>query len=211
MESQLPLSADPTGGSAVPKLEPRHRPPAAPPPAPPRGQQCHEATPPRPSSESPPAERNSGVPGPLRAVTSTRTTPVSVVTATVIVSPGPPSGYGECCCRTFRSPAVRRRLRTGAQDRAPRPRTLGRHAPAPPARQASRSPGSLAQPSGTQAGCTGMLSQLSRTRQAGTRDRRGPSVAVRGKPTVPSTVLAAGRRPPYVRGHRDTPVHSATR
>ncbi len=46
MESQLPLSADPTGGSAVPKLEPRHRPPAAPPPAPPRGQQCHEATPP---------------------------------------------------------------------------------------------------------------------------------------------------------------------
>jgi len=34
---------------------------------------------------------------------------------------------------------------------------------------------------GRQAGCTGMHARLSGSRQAGTRDRRGPSVAVRGK------------------------------
>ena len=40
---------------------------------------------------------------------------------------------------------------------------------------------------------------------------RPPSVAVRGKPTVPPTVLAARTRPLYVRGHRDTPTRGATR
>jgi hypothetical protein len=109
----------------------------------------------------------------------------------------------------------------------PRPRTRGRPAPAPPARPPSRSPGSPAQPSahppspaapppahhrGRQAGYTGMHARLSGSRQAGTRDRRGPSVAVRGKPTV-HTDRSGGpdARPLYVRGHRDTAVHSATR
>ncbi|HEX2821167.1 MAG TPA: hypothetical protein VHO07_13515, partial [Streptosporangiaceae bacterium] len=37
---------------------------------------------------------------------------------------------------------------------------------------------------GRQAGCTGVHARLSGSRQAGTRDRCGPSVAVRAKPTV---------------------------
>jgi hypothetical protein len=47
---------------------------------------------------------------------------------------------------------------------------------------------------GRQAGCTGMYARLSGSRQAGTRDRRGPSVAVRGKPTV-HTDRPGGRTP----------------
>jgi hypothetical protein len=62
--------------------------------------------------------------------------------------------------------------------------------------QPSAHPPSPAAPSpanhrGRQAGCTGTHARLSGSRQAGTRDRRDPSVAVRGKPTVPPTVLAA--------------------
>ena len=38
----------------------------------------------------------------------------------------------------------------------------------------------------------------------------GPSVTVRGKPTVISTVQAPGRRLLYVRGHRNTPTYSDT-
>ena len=71
-------------------------------------------------------------------------------------------------------------------------------APAPPARPPSRSPGSAAQPSAhppfpgrlppadhraARAGVQGMHARLSGLRQAGTRDQRGPSVAVR-EPTV---------------------------
>ena len=47
---------------------------------------------------------------------------------------------------------------------------------------------------GRQAGCTGMHARLSGSRQAGARDRRGPSVAVRGKPTV-HTDRPRGRTP----------------
>ena len=46
------------------------------------------------------------------------------------------------------------------------------------------------------------------------RDRRGPSVvsvvSVESRRCTP-TVLAAGRRPLYVRGHRDTVTYSDTR
>jgi hypothetical protein len=45
---------------------------------------------PRPSSASLPAGRGSGIPSPLRSVTSTRITPFTVLTATVTVSPGAP-------------------------------------------------------------------------------------------------------------------------
>jgi hypothetical protein len=126
--------------------------------------------------------------------------------------PQPPTGYAGHYCRT---------ARTGARDRAPRRRTRGRPAPAPPARPPSRSPGSAVQPSahppspaapppanhrGRQAGCTGMHARLSGSRQAGTRDRRGPSVAVRGKPTV-RTDRPGGRTPsaicPWTARHRD--------
>jgi hypothetical protein len=135
--------------------------------------------------------------------------------------PQPPTGYAGHYCRTARSPAGRRHPRTGARDRAPRRRTRGRPAPAPPARPPSRSPGSAVQPSahppspaapppanhrGRQAGCTGMHARLSGSRQAGTRDRRGPSVAVRGKPTV-RTDRPGGRTPsaicPWTARHRD--------
>ena len=45
---------------------------------------------PRPASASSPAGRSSGAPGPLRSVTSIRTTPARAVTVTVTVSPGRP-------------------------------------------------------------------------------------------------------------------------
>jgi hypothetical protein len=45
-----------------------------------------------------------------------------------------------------------------------------------------------------------MHARLSGVRQARTRRQRGPSVAVRGKPTVTPTVPAAESRPLYVRG-----------
>ena len=113
-------------------------------------------------------------------------------------------------CRTARSPAGWRHPRTGARDRASRRRTRGRPAPAPPARPATVTlsrisgpaisapafPGRLspADHRGRQAGCTGMHARLSGSRQAGTRDRRGPSVAVRGKRTV-HTDRPRGRAP----------------
>ncbi len=81
-------------------------------------------------------------------------------------------------------------------DRALRLRTRGRPVPSRPVRPLSRSPGSrpaISTPAfpgrpvpgnhrGRQAGCTGMHARLSGSRQAGARDRRGPSVAVRGRP-----------------------------
>ena len=131
------------------------------------------------------------------------------LTATVTVSrPLCPTGCAGRYCRTARSPARRRHPRRGTRDRAPRLRTRGRPVPAPPVRQLSRSPGSPAQPSahppspaapprqtpGPPGGRTGMHARLSGARQAGTRDRRGPSVAVRGKPTV-HTDRPGGRTP----------------
>ncbi len=91
-----------------------------------------------------------------------------------------------------------------------------------PVRPLSRSPGSR-QPSahppspaapfpanhrGRRAGCTGMHARLSGSRQAGTRDRRDPSVAVRGKPTV-HTDRPRGRTPSAICPW--TPRHSGPR
>jgi hypothetical protein len=75
--------------------------------------------------------------------------------------------------------------------------------------QPSAHPPSPAAPSpanhrGRQAGCTGMHARLSGSRQAGTRDRRGPYAAVRGKPTV-HTDRPSGRTPPAIRPQ--TPRH----
>ena len=61
---------------------------------------------------------------------------------------------------------------------------------------------------GRQAGCTGMHARLSGSRQAGARDRRGPSVAVRGKPTV-HTDRPRGRTPSAICPW--TPRHSGPR
>jgi len=173
---------------------------------------------PRLPSASPPQARNCGTPLPPQSVTSTRTTPPAGRTATVTVPPAAPDRL----CRTLlpnSSPAGRRHPRTGARDRAPRRRTRGRPAPAPPARPPSRSPGSAAQPSahppspaacprqitGVGGPCVRMHARLSGLRQAGTRDRRGPSVAVRGKPAV-HTDRPSGRTPSAMRPW--TPRHS---
>jgi hypothetical protein len=155
-----------------------------------------------------------------------RTSPSSVLTATVTVPPCPqhPTGYAGRCYRTARSPARQHHSRgvPGTErpdcERAGDPRplrpasvTLSRisnpaitaHPPSPASR-----PGKSRD---RHAGRTGMHAHLSRPRQAGTRRQRGPSVAVRGKPTVPPTVITPGSRPLYVRGHRDTATHSGTR
>jgi hypothetical protein len=60
---------------------------------------------------------------------------------------------------------------------------------------------------GRQAGCTGMHARLSGSRQARTRDRRGPSVAVRGKPTV-HTDRPRGRTPSAYLHRRGGGYHS---
>jgi hypothetical protein len=59
--------------------------------------------------------------------------------------------------------------------------------PSPPAIPRGKPPGRRAD--------RGMHARLSGARQAGTRDRRGPSVAARGSRRCTPTVLAAGRRP----------------
>jgi len=120
-------------------------------------------------------------------------------TATVTVPPADPTGYAGHYCRTARSPAGRRHPRTGARDGAPRRRTCGRPAHAPPDRQASRSPGPPSRPSahppfppappqgkatGPPGGHTGMHARLTGSRQAGTRNRRGPSGALLAKPVT---------------------------
>jgi hypothetical protein len=79
--------------------------------------------------------------------------------------------------------------------------------------QPSAHPPSPAAPSpanhrGRQAGCTGMHARLSGSRQAGTRARRDPSVAVRGKPTV-HTDRPRGRTPSAICPW--TPRHSGPR
>ena len=70
----VPGPAAGRGGSAVPQLEPGHRPPAASPP-PHRAASPATSPSPRPSSASPPQARSCGTPEPPRSVTSTRTTP----------------------------------------------------------------------------------------------------------------------------------------
>ena len=150
---------------------------------------------PRPPSASRSAGRSPGTPGPPRSATSTRTMPSPALTATVTVSPGAPDPL----CRTLlpnnslTSSAAS--PRTGAQGpstpptnaRATRARsacpatvTLSRTAAQPsahrlPAAPPREKPGGRAD--------TGIHARLGAARQAGTRRRRGPSVAVR-QPTT---------------------------
>jgi hypothetical protein len=202
----------------MPQLEPGHRPPAALPPPPPRRQARNQLKP-RPPSAPRPARDSSGTPGPLRSVTSTRTRPSPALTATVTVPPAAPDRL----CRTLlpnSSPAGRRHPRTGARDRAPRLRTRGRPAPAPPARPPSRSPGSAAQPSAhppspaarpgkspgrwaDARGCT--LNSAAHVKPEHVTGA-ALSVAVRGKPTV-HTDRPGGRTPSAICPW--TPRHSA--
>jgi len=56
-----------------------------------------------------------------------------------------------------------------------------------------------------------MYARFGGARQAGTRRQRGPSVAVRGKADgVHRPSAQPGRRPLYVRGHRDASTHGDT-
>jgi hypothetical protein len=167
---------------------------------------------PRPPSASRPAGRSSGVPGPARSVTSTRTTPSPAMTATVTVSPGAP----EPLCRTL-LPKISLTSKTAtsphgcpgpstsptnlraARARSARPAsvTLSRTAapaitaPALPRPDPPRETGRAA------GGRREMHARLRYARQVGTRpprtlsvarpSSRPPSVAVRSKPTVPHT------------------------
>ena len=159
--------------------------------------------------------------------------PIPVTSARTRLSrPGPraprphhPTGYARRCCRAARSPAGQRHPRTGARDRAPRPRTCGRSVPAPPAWPPSRSPGSPVQLSAhprsqppareiteTAGPDVKMHAGLSSARQARTRYCRGPSVAVRGRPVV-HTTRPGGQTPsaicPWPPRHSDPQRHAA--
>ena len=160
-----------------------------------------------PSPATPPRHRQqdaaTGTLGPLRSATSTRTTPPPAVTVTVTVPPGAPDSLCRRLlpklahqqdrgpCARVPGPSTSPTNPRAARARSARPAsvTLSRTAasaicaPALPGRPApGRPPGQPA---------TGMHARLSATRQARTRRRRGPSVAVREKPTVRPTVLVA--------------------
>ena len=97
-------------------------------------------TSPRPPSTLQATERACGTPGPLRSMTSTRTTPSPDLTATVTASPAAPTGCAGRCYRTTRLPATRRHTRVGARNRAQRVRTRGRPEPVRAAQPPPRSP-----------------------------------------------------------------------
>jgi hypothetical protein len=185
---------------------------------PPRRRQPHRAArpatscSPRPPSASPPAGRTSGVPGPARSVTSTRTTPSPAMTATVTVSPGAPDP--ECrtelpktslTSKTATSPhgcpgpsiaetnarAARARSARPASVTLSRTATLAITAPALPRPPRPGKPAGQRADAGT---CT--LSSAANVKPAQRAPRissvtrpwsRPPSVAVRAKPTVPRT------------------------
>jgi hypothetical protein len=107
------------------------------------------------------------------------------------------------------APARRRHPRTGCPGPSnPADERSGQPRPLCPSGKVSRSPGPLPQSSahrlpgrprsgktrGAPGGHTGMHARLGGGRQAGTRSWHGPSVAVRGKPTVTPTARQA--RPP---------------
>jgi hypothetical protein len=123
------------GAGAVPG----HRPPAAPPPSPPRREARNQLKP-GPLSASRATGAGSGTPGPLRSATSIRTNPSPVLTATVTVLPGAP----EPVCRTLLPKSSLTSSSASSPRGCPGPSTLrrirGPAAPAPRARQASRSP-----------------------------------------------------------------------
>jgi hypothetical protein len=176
---------------------------------------------PRPPSASRPAGRGSGFPGPLRSVTSTRTVLSQALTATVTVS----SAAAEPLCRTLllkSSPAKLRHPRTGARGRAPRRRTRGRPAPAPPARQASRSPGPPAQPSAHPPSRPAPPREITRAAGRTQRDARSTrrQTSSQGRPRnghrnpvkrLPTPLPGTDSRPLCVRGHRNATPYSATR
>jgi hypothetical protein len=170
-----------------------------------------------------PAGSSFGTPRPLRSVTSTRTTPPPVLTATVTVSPGaaeplrrillPKSSltrssasFPHGCPGPGTPPTNARASRARS---APGKRHVSRTATsaisAPPSR-----PRSSREPCGPSCGHTG-CARLSGARQAGYAIG-----AARPWPSVENQRLHRprnrhGRRPPYVRGHRNMTVYSATR
>ena len=172
---------------------------------------------------------SSGTSGPLRSVTSTRTrpSPTRTLTATVTVPPAAPTGYAGHYCRTARSPARRRQPRTG--DPGPStPPTNARATRARSARPATVTLSRMSRPAISAPAFPGRPRprEITGAARPDVRERTLDSAAhvkpehatgaARPRPSAESrrctpTVLAAGRRPLYVRGHRDTPVHSATR
>ena len=113
--------------------------------------------------------------------------------------------------------------RTGAPGRAPQRRRHGRPAPAPAARQASRSPGPLPQSlvrtrlpdrpgpgksRGPPGGHTGMDARLGGKRQGQGTPGTGTGTPVK---RLPTPLPGPDSRPPCVRGHRNTTPYSATR
>ncbi len=214
--------------SAVPQLEPGHRPPATLPPPSPRRKPGNELKPPAalriPASGAQlrhlraaaigHLHTDKAVPGPDRdrdrLARSTRPAVPDAVAEKLVHQQGSviPAGV----------PGTEHPAHERAGDPCPLRPPGHRHAlpnlqpshhsapafPGPPA------PGNHRE---RHAGCTGMHAQLSRTRQAGTCHRRGPSVAVRGKPTV-STDRPGGRTPsaicPWTPRHRDLQRYKVT-
>jgi hypothetical protein len=114
-----------------------------------RGQPCGSSNqvtvrPPRRHQPAPghlPQDEAPVLRGPLRSVTSTRTSPSPVLTAIVTVSPGSPEPL--CCTLLPNSSLFTSKTATsphGCTGPSTRPRTRGRSAPASPAQHSSRSP-----------------------------------------------------------------------
>jgi len=177
--------------SAEGQLEPGHRPPAA--PLPPRREVRNELKP-AAAFRIPAGRLQVGYSGATPAVTSTRTTRSSILTATV--SPGALEPLWRILLPkriTYQQGSVIPARVPGAEHPAyecagdPRPLCPPSKRHGLPNRQAQPSahrlpgrprPGRLRGPPG---GHTGIHARLGDTRQAGTCRRRGPSVAVRGK------------------------------
>jgi hypothetical protein len=192
---------------------------------------------PRPPSASRPAGRSSGVPGPARSVTSTRTTPSPAMTATVTVSPGAP----EPECRTLLpktsltsktatsphgcpGPSTTETKERAARARSARPASVTLSRTVSPAITAPALPGRPIP--GNQPG-SGRTQGHARSTPLCTSSRhtglRGPCPwLVRGRgprpwPSVKKPTVHTDRpdgtdaRPLCVRGHRNMTVYSDTR
>ena len=190
------------------QFEPGHRPPATPTPAPPRR---------KPRNELKPAAAFRGTIGgaQLRHPTPASISDLNPDNAapspdrdrhrlTGITRPAMPHAIAEKLAHEqggvipARVPGTEDRV----HERAGGPRPLRpparppSHSPVPPAQSSVHLPSPVhrprpGKPRGTASGYRGMHAPFSGPRQAGTRRRNGPSVAVRGKPTVPPTVLTA--------------------
>jgi hypothetical protein len=210
--------------SAVPQLEPGHRPRAALPPPPPRRKPRNELKPPAalriPASRIQPRHHraaaighlhpDNAVPGPdsdrNRPARSTRPAMPDAVTEQLAhhqgsVVPARVSGTEHTDCERAGDP--RPLSPPGQRHALPDLQPSHHRAPAFPGRPPREITGN-AMPDAR------MHAHLSGIRQAGTRDRAAcPWLSVESRRCTP-TVLAAGRRPLYVRGHRDTAVYSDT-